>query len=177
MTALVASVQLQGFLGDAQFAVVLALLGQPGQLAFVDVALGALVDPLRGHLGGGKLGHPGLLGRLGHGPGHHRRDAPVHLAGDDVGGRQLFVGNHAGQGPGRGQVHGDVDPVGPHVQAAPEKARGHQGGPDLVLAVGLAGGHHPGAPGLGFGFADFRLRQGQGEDNGVWGHGGHHLLG
>ena len=90
-------------------------------------------------------------------------------------GEILSSGDEVGQGPGRGQIHVDVDPVGAHIQTAPEETGGHQGGADLVGAVRQTGGHYCGAGGLGLGLADFRFGQGQGKDDGVRGHGGDHF--
>ena len=97
---LVAAVQLQGLFIDTQLPVVLAFRGQPGQLPFVNIAFGALVNPFRSDDLAGHLGHPGFLGRPGHRLGNDRGDVPVHLPGNDVVGATACLPESCPPGPG-----------------------------------------------------------------------------
>ena len=47
-TPLIAAMQFQGFLVNTQLPVILAFSGQPGQLSFVNISFGPLINPVRG---------------------------------------------------------------------------------------------------------------------------------
>ena len=66
---------------------------------------------------------------------------------------------------------------GPDVQGPPEDAGERQAVVHLVGEIRPARGHHQGPGRFGGLGVDFRVGVGQGEDDGVGGHGSHHVLG
>ena len=88
----------------------------------------------------------------------------------------MLVVHQAGDGVGGGLHHVVVDVGGAHVQSAAEDAREGQDVVDLVGEVRAARGGDGSAGGEGLVGHDLRHGVGAGKDDGVLGHGAHHVL-
>jgi len=139
----------------------------------------------------GPGGHAGIHGGLGHGGGDDGNEAGIEGLGNQVARTEgqvqprighghfvahLFLGQ-GGNGFDTGQLHFFRNALGPHIQGAPENKGEAKDVINLVGVVGTArGGNSVGTDFLDQFRHDFRSRVGQGEDQGILGHGLDHFL-